>query len=403
MAKIALMGYGVVGSGLIELIDNNKSKIDNLEVSSILVRCLSKHEGKKYSEYLTDNVEEFFSKEIDIVVEVMGSLHPAYEYVKRALQAKKHVVTANKDLIAEYGGELLSLAKESGVTLKFEASVGGGIPILKPLIESLEGNSIKSIRGILNGTTNYILTKMYNENVDYEEALKEAQALGFAEANPDSDVLGYDAARKLAILSTIAYKNRISWKNINIEGINNLERQDFIYAKELGYRIKLIAESIMEGDQVYASVRPALVKEGSILSTINNEVNGVVFHGDAVGEVSFTGKGAGMLPTGSAVFGDVLDIIRGRKETSENYLNEILVNRYIDSEVGVLIRIKTKEKKNVIKKLRLEFPDLQLVGEKRDELALYINALGENKIQDALERLKLDGNIISFKKLLRAV
>ena len=403
MAKISLLGYGVVGSGLIELINNNKSKIDNLEVSSILVRCLDKHKDKKYSQCLTDDVEKFFKAESDIVVEVMGSLHPTYEYVKRALSAKKHVVTANKDLIAEFGGELLTIAKENGVCLKFEASVGGGIPILKPLIESLEGNNIKSIKGILNGTTNYILTKMNNENIDYESALKEAQALGFAEANPDSDVLGYDAARKLAILSTIAYKNRISWKNINIEGINNLERQDFIYAKELGYRIKLIAESIMEGEKVYASVRPSLVKEGSILSTIDNEVNGVVLHGDAVGDVSFTGKGAGMLPTGSAVFADVLDIIRGRKDTSENYLNELEVNKHIDNELSVLIRIKTEEKKRVIKKLRAKFPNLQLVGEKKDELAVYVNTKGEDSINDALEELKIDGSISSFKKLLRAV
>lgn len=403
MAKISLMGYGVVGSGLIELIENNKDKIENLEISSILVRCLDKHKDKRYNECLTNDVEEFFNKESDIVVEVMGALHPAYEYVKRALEARKHVVTANKDLIAEFGGELLNIAKENGVCLKFEASVGGGIPILKPLIECLEGNKIKSIRGILNGTTNYILTKMHNESVDYNVALKEAQDLGFAEANPDSDVLGYDAARKLAILSTIAFKNRISWRNINIEGINNLERQDFIYAKELGYKIKLIAESIIGDEGVYASVRPALVKEGSIFSTINNEVNGVVFHGDAVGEVSFTGKGAGMLPTGSAVFSDVLDIIKGRREIFENYIDEIKVNKYINNELSVLIRIKTNEKKNVIKKLRANFTDLQLVGERRDELAIYLNVLGESKINEVLETLKIDGSIISFKKLLRAV
>lgn len=403
MTKISIIGYGVVGSGLIELIDNNKGKIGDLEVASILVKSIEKHKDKKYNENVTDDAEEFFSKDCDIVAEVMGGLHPAYEHVKRALLTKKHVVTANKDLIAEYGGELLKLAKENKVSLKFEASVGGGIPILKPLIESLEGNEIKRIKGILNGTTNYILTKMYNENVDYADALKEAQDLGFAEANPDSDVLGYDAARKLAILSTIAYKSRISWKNMNIEGINNLERQDFIYAKELGYKIKLMAESELEEGQVYASVRPALVREGSILSTINNEVNGVIFHGDAVGDVTFTGKGAGMLPTGSAVFSDVLDILRGRKDTSENYINEIEVNKYIENGLEALIRVKTKNKKVVIKALRTNYPDLQLVGERTDELAVFFNAKGEKQVIELLENLKSEGSISEYKKLFRAI
>ena len=199
--KIAILGYGTVGKGLVEMIDSNKGK-RNIEIASILVRDKNKYKSSKYEHLITEDIEEVFNKEFDILVELIGGLNPAYKYIKRALESKINVVTANKDMLAEYGDKLVKIAKENNVSLRFEASVGGGIPVLKPLIESLEGNLIESMYAILNGTTNYILSKMYDENLSYEEVLKEAQELGFAEANPESDVQGYDAARKLSILST---------------------------------------------------------------------------------------------------------------------------------------------------------------------------------------------------------
>ncbi|MBL4933425.1 homoserine dehydrogenase [Clostridium paridis] len=399
MVRISLLGYGVVGTGLIELLEKNKDKLENIEVVSILVRNLEKHENKKFSEILTTDTEEFFSKETDIVVEVMGGINPAYEFVKRALSLGRNVVTANKDLIAEYGGKLIDIARRKDVNLKFEASVGGGIPLLKPLLESLEGNEIKSITGILNGTTNFILTKMSRENLCYSKALREAQKQGFAEANPESDVMGYDAARKLAILSTLAYKKKISWKDINTKGITELERQDFIYAKELGYQIKLIAVSKKVRNEVYASVEPALIDGDSLFSQINDEVNGVIFHGDAVGDVSFTGKGAGMLPTASAVYSDILDIIKGRGELPTKYEEEVIIKETTYDKSSLLIRMKTNDKRSAIKAVREKFNKAQLVGERKDEIAFYLEIESEVEIIKLLNTLIKEGKINSYTRL----
>ena len=200
----------------------------------------------------------------------MGGLHPSFEYIKRALENRINVVTANKDMLAEYGDKLAKIANKNKVSLKFEASVGGGIPVVKPLTESLEGNVINSIYAILNGTTNFILSKMYNEGSSYEKVLKEAQELGFAEANPESDVEGYDAARKLSILSTLAYNRRVYWKDFYLEGISNIDSKDIDYAKKLGCKIKLVGQSKLNNDRVSGFVRPVLVDNNSLLSKIDN-------------------------------------------------------------------------------------------------------------------------------------
>ena len=225
--KIGILGYGTVASGLVDIIDNNKDKRD-ISLEGIQVRDVKKHEKRRH----------IFKKDVDVIVELLGGLHPSYEYLKRAIENKINVVTANKDMLAEFGGELVSLAKENGVCIKFEASVGGGLFVLKSLIESLEGNEIDSISAILNGTTNFILSKMYDENLSYDEALKQAQDLGFAEANPEADVMGYDAGRKLSILSTLSFNKRIYWKDFYLEGINKIEPKDIEYAKQLGCKIK---------------------------------------------------------------------------------------------------------------------------------------------------------------------
>ena len=319
--KIGILGYGTVASGLVDIIDNNKDKRD-ISIEGILVRDVKKHEHRKHADVLTDNIEDIFKKDVDVIVELLGGLHPSYEYLKRAIENKINVVTANKDMLAEFGGELVSLAKENGVCIKFEASVGGGIPVLKPLIESLEGNEIDSISAILNGTTNFILSKMYDENLSYDEALKQAQDLGFAEANPEADVMGYDAGRKLSILSTLSFNKRIYWKDFYLEGINKIEPKDIEYAKQLGCKIKLVGRSKINNGKVNGYVRPVLVGNDDIISKIDNEFNIIVVNGDFLGEVSFVGKGAGKDATGSAVYADVLDIYDNRLNNVDAFIKE---------------------------------------------------------------------------------
>ncbi len=406
MASIAILGYGVVGTGTAELINKNKERFkkitgEELKLSNILVRNIEKHKQKKNSKILTDNFENILKSPVDIIVEVMGGINPAYKYVKKALASKKHVVTANKDLMAEHGKELLDIAHENGVTLNFEASVGGGIPILKPLMECLTGNEIVSIKAILNGTTNFILSKMYSENMSYEDALKIAQDLGFAEANPDSDVLGYDAARKLSILSTIAYDKKINWKDIHIEGITNIDADDFKYAKANGYNIKLLAISRQEDDGIFASVQPVIVDKNSELSKIENELNAIVIKGDAVGDVVFSGKGAGMFPTASAVFGDIADIIQNRNKKSIQFNNKnAKIQTLYNYKADWLIRIKTTTKINTICNLTQNFKNCYLFKNElnpKDEVVAIIKEETENDLNYKLQEL-IDSNHTEYIK-----
>ncbi|MCH3964742.1 MAG: homoserine dehydrogenase [Clostridium sp.] len=409
MAVIAMLGYGVVGSGVAELISKNKDKFKNrlneeLEISNILVRNIEKHVGSKNKNLLTDNIEDIFRKRVDIVVEAMGGLNPSYEYVKRALKMKKHVVTANKDLIAEYGHELLNLANQNGVTIHFEASVGGGIPILKSMNDCLVGNEIESIECILNGTTNFILSKMNHENMDYQDALKLAQKLGFAEANPDSDVKGYDAARKLSILSTIAYNKRVYWKDMKIEGITCIDQEDFRYAKMEGCSIKLLGISKKYNDRVYASVRPVMIKENSVLGRIEDEYNAILVKGDAVGDVMFSGKGAGMFPTASSVFADIADIIMHKDEVISLNDEKAEVNKNWDSEGKWLLRVKTNDRIKVIESITDNFGNSYIfsnaVSKDENEVAAFVKAESECEIDKYMEAVKQSEFVESIKKLL---
>jgi homoserine dehydrogenase len=405
MKNIAVLGYGVVGTGLIELIEKNRNKDGEYEiqVETILVKHKEKHLKKKLSDKITDSFEEVFSKEWDILVEVIGGINPAYKYVKKALSLGKHVVTANKDLIAEYGDELFQLAKDNGASLKFEASVAGGIPIIKPLTESLSGNDIRSVKGIINGTTNFILSKMYEEGIEYEEALREAQVLGFAEANPDSDVLGYDAARKLAILSTLAFKRRVFWKDIETEGITTIDSKDFAYAKRANCKIKLLSYSKKEENKVFASVKPVLIDSESDFYRVNNEVNSVIVSGDAVGELVFKGSGAGMFPTASAVYGDIIDLALNK--------NSIVINSFSEDKFNIesnlkekfqsLIRINTDNKESLIKELSNRFLSAELIDIFDNEIGLLVDGYTEVEIQEDLVLLKKLSYVNNVKRILK--
>lgn len=398
--KIGILGYGTVGSGLVEIIDNN-SEMRNIEISSILVRDKEKYKEVNHYDKITTNIDDVFGEEIEILVELMGSLNPSYEYIKKALDRKIHVVTANKDLIAEYGKELIEIANKNNVSIKFEASVGGGIPVLKPLIESLEGNRIDSIKAILNGTTNFILSKMYDENLSYQDALKQAQQLGFAEANPESDVMGYDAARKLSIISTIAYNHRIYWKDIYLEGITDIDEKDIDYAKKINCKIKLLGQSDSTENYINASVRPVLVSNDSILSHINNEYNAVIVNGDSVGELSFIGKGAGKLATGSAVYSDILDIVDSRSKKINSFLNKkTKVNQIIKNKCSALVRFSSYKKKEILEIIKVCSENYEILDEK-DELVLFINANSEHEINNSICVIRDFGYCQNARKMIK--
>ena len=398
--KIAILGYGTVGQGLIEMIEGNKEK-RNIEIKGILVRDKNKYKSSKYANIITEDIEDIFKNDIDILVELMGGLHPSYEYIKRALENKINVVTANKDMLAEYGYKLVKIAKENEVSLKFEASVGGGIPVLKPLTESLEGNDIESMYAILNGTTNFILSKMYNEGLSYEEVLKEAQELGFAEANPEADVEGYDAARKLSILSTLAYHRRVYWKDFYLEGISKIDMKDMDYAKKLGCKIKLVGQSRKNKENVSGFVRPVLVDNDSLLSKIDNEYNIVVFNGDSVGEVSFVGKGAGKEPTGSAVYADLIDIFDKRISNIDSFIQDkIPVEKTISNNCQVLLRFKSPQTQEIIELIEACVDKFEII-EDNDELAIMVYADSEYEINNILCLIKDKGYCKESRTLLK--
>ncbi len=356
--KLGILGMGTVASGLINIIEFNNSKIieeldKNLVVNKVLVNSLDKKRNVnlKKEVYTTDAYEVINDKDAQIIVELIGGIYPAYDYVKAALNNKKHVVTANKALIATHGGELEELADQNGVKLMYEASVAGGIPIINTISENLAANQFEQITGIINGTTNFILTQMTDNGLEYEEAVKEAQRLGFAEADPSSDVEGDDAAYKISILSTIAFNQRINIKDIPKEGITKISKEDIRYAKELGYNIKLLASAVRNNNEIELRVHPAFVPVYHPLSTVKNEFNAIFLKGNAVGELMFYGKGAGSLPTGSAVLGDIMSIVKNRKieaagnrdNDSCNIVNKAYKPYYIRFEVidkpGVLGKI----------------------------------------------------------------
>lgn len=398
--RIAILGYGTVGKGLVEMIEGNKEK-RNIEITNILVRNKDKYKSSKYSDKITENIEDVFNTDIDILVELMGGLHPSYEYIKRALENKINVVTANKDMLAEYGDKLVKISKDNKVSLRFEASVGGGIPVLKPLTESLEGNNIESVYAILNGTTNFILSKMYDEGLPYEEVLKEAQDLGFAEANPEADVEGYDAARKLSILSTLAYHRRVYWKDFYLEGISNIDMKDIDYAKKMGCKIKLVGQSRKNDKTVSGFVRPVLVDNNSLLSKIDNEYNIVVLNGNSVGELSFVGKGAGKEPTGSAVYSDLIDILDKRISNIDSFMKDkIEVEKTISSNCQVLLRFKSPKKEEIIELIKACVDKYEII-EDNDELAIMVYADSEYEINNILCLIKDKGYCKESRKILK--
>ena len=316
MKYAAVLGYGTVGSGVVKVISTNKELIEKNVGEALCVKHvldLRTFPGDPVEEILTNDFNTILNDpEVDIVVETMGGLHPAYDFTKAALEAGKSVCTSNKELVAAFGLELMNTAKEHGANYLFEASCGGGIPIIRPLMTSLTGDEILEITGILNGTTNYILTQMAQNGTSFDDALKDAQAKGFAELHPEADIEGYDPCRKISILSEIAYGKAVDFNDIHCEGITKVTTDDFAYAGALGCAVKLLASSVKTEAGYQIMVSPYLVSQDSPLYAVNGVFNAVFVKGNMLGDSMFYGSGAGSLPTASAVVGDVVDLAKNK-------------------------------------------------------------------------------------------
>lgn len=312
--NIAVLGYGTVGSGVVEVLKTNSALIAahaGEEINVKYVLDLRDFPGDPIQEKIVHDFQVILDDDsIEIVVEVMGGTNAAYSFVKQSLLAGKSVATSNKELVAKYGAELIAVAREKNINFMFEASVGGGIPILRPMISSLTADEIIEISGILNGTTNYMLTKMNEEGLAYDDVLKNAQDLGYAERNPAADVEGFDACRKIAILTSLAYGKQVDFEDIYTEGITKITDTDFKYAKKLGTSIKLLATSRCEDGRIFAMVSPKMIASDNPLYSVSDVFNAVYVEGNMLGGTMFYGKGAGKLPTASAVVSDVIEEVR---------------------------------------------------------------------------------------------
>ncbi len=419
--KIGLLGLGTVGGGVYKLIERQKEEMAdktgaNVEIAGILVHNLNKKREGVDENLLTDRWEDIIGNdEIEIIIEVMGGIEPARTMIGEALRAGKNVVTANKDLLAVYGEELLAIAEERKVDLMFEAAVAGGIPIMRPLRQCLAGNEISEVMGIVNGTTNYILTKMFEKGMSFEEALGKATELGYAEADPTADIEGLDAGRKVAIMASSAFHSRVVFDDVHVEGITKITAQDIKYAKEFDSVIKLIGIARNTPEGVEACVYPMLLSEEHPLASVRNSFNGVFVHGDAVDDVMFYGRGAGELPTASAVMGDVIDVVRniacgctGRitctcyRDTPvkqfDDIRNKFFLRMQVDNQPGVLASIASvfgAHKVSINKVVQ------KIVTDGIAELVIVTDAVKEYHMQNALDHLLCMKTVKEISSVIR--
>jgi homoserine dehydrogenase len=411
MINVGILGYGVVGSGVAEVIKTNSSSITARSGEEIVVKKIldiRDFTDSPDQNVLTKNSDDIFNDDsISIVVETIGGVKIAYEFTKKALSKGKNVVTSNKELVATYGPELLKLAKDNNVNYLFEASVGGGIPIIRPLNQCLAANELIGITGILNGTTNYILTQMKKEGKNFSEALKEAQINGYAEADPTADIKGHDACRKIAILSSIAYNEFVDYKEIHTEGIAEITLADFKYAEAMNSTIKLIGISKKIDDKIFARVSPVLINKSNPLSNVEDVFNAIVVKGNAIGDAMFYGRGAGKLPTASAAVADIIDIAKHSGSCSGT-LWEVkdLSNMidFMDSETKVFVRISVRDSDKAKKLISTVFNKvtyIKAVSEIEDEIAFITELNTERFLQSGIERLKSDDAINEVVSVIR--
>ena len=395
MIEIAIMGHGVVGSGVAEIITSHKQKLysaigEEIHIKKIL--DLREFPDSPLADRFTKDFDLILNDvEIRVVAEVMGGIHPAYDYTKALLKAGKSVVTSNKELVAAKGAELLEIARANNVNYLFEASVGGGIPIIRPMNQCLVANDVSEISGILNGTTNFILTKMFDDGMDFDSALKLAQQLGYAERNPAADIEGHDACRKICILASLATGKHVYPKNIYTEGITRITNRDVLYAEKAGCVIKLIGNAkLLDNGMLDIYVAPMLIGKDGPLANIKGVFNGIVVNGDCTDEVMFYGKGAGSMPTASAVVADIVDSCHHLKQRRFLFWadsNNENILPHSESRTAVYLRIDSPEALPEVEKL---FGEVEVIVES-DELAVITGEFTVCEIYGKIDELEKSG------------
>lgn len=392
MTNVAILGFGVVGGGVAELLTKNYHLVKELGGDDINIKYildLRDFPGSPFEDKVVHDYNIILAdKDVDCVIEAMGGSHPAYEYTVAALKSGKNVVTSNKEVVANYGDEFLRLADENGVCYRFEAAVGGGIPVISPIINCIKQNRITEVRGILNGTTNYILTKMFSFGASFEESLKDAQERGYAERNPDADVLGTDACRKITILTALASGRLLPTGKIHTEGITKIRKEDVLAAESVGLSIKLLGRCIFTDEGMQVMVAPFMIGADSPLANVSGVYNAVEVVGEPIGNVMFYGQGAGAGATASAVVGDLMQIMRSGRNYAEP--------RWVKSEEGLLDFADLKARQYVALKntdassVTAAFGDVQFIlnGE---EISFITKAISERETVEAIEMLKQSG------------
>lgn len=421
--SIGLLGLGTVGSGVVQIVENHQDKLMHqigcpVKIKKILVKNMEKERGVIVDNHLlTVNADDILEDpEIDVVIEVMGGIEETRAYLLKAVRNKKHVVTANKDLMALYGPDLLAEATRNNCDLFYEASVAGGIPILRGLVDGLASDRITKMMGIVNGTTNFILTKMSKFGSPYEEVLAEAQALGYAESDPTADVEGLDAARKMAILATLGFSMNIDLADVSVKGITDISEEDLDYSRRLGYIMKLIGIASRTGEKVEVSVQPALLEETHPLASVNDEYNAVYVYGEAVGETMFYGPGAGSLPTATSVVSDLVNVMKnmrlgvnGRSAASPQYAKNLktadeifakyFLRLHVKDEIGVFAAITSLfSKHNVSFEKILQLP---LKESDQSEIVLVTHRATQKDFEDILQNLRETDLVHDIKSTYR--
>lgn len=397
MVNLAIMGHGVVGSGVVEVVLSHQAGIERHAHDALNIKYvldLKEFPDSPVADRFTKNFDDIVNDPtVEIVVEVMGGLHPSFEFVHQCLCAGKSVVTSNKELVAAKGAELLAAAKEHNVNFLFEASVGGGIPIIRPISQCLAANSVLEIAGILNGTTNFILTKMIDERMSFEAALALAQQKGYAERDPSADIEGHDACRKICILAALAFGKHVYPEQVHTEGISQISLSDVAFARAWGGEIKLIGNvKRMENGQIQILVCPMFVRQNNMMAAIDDVFNGIMVNGDATGEVLFYGKGAGKLPTASAVVADVIDCMKHREARKYLFWSDDAqpdyVQDYLDRETAMYVRISGPA---AVEQVESVFGHIQWIVStdvNPEEKAFVTQTLPERMIREKLARLE---------------
>ena len=403
MVQSAVMGYGVVGSGVVEVLSEHKESIakrTKQEIGIKYILDIREFPDSPFKDKFTKSFDDILNdEEVKVVAEVMGGVHPAYEFTKQLLESGKSVVTSNKELVATKGAELLKIAKEHNVNYLFEASVGGGIPIIRPLSQCLAANDVIEIAGILNGTTNFILTKMIRENMSFDDALKMAQKLGYAEKDPTADVEGHDACRKICILASLAYGKHVYPEYVHASGITKIALEDVAYAASWGGVIKLIGQvKKLDDGKLDVTVEPMLISKESQLANVDDVFNGILVRGDSTGDVVFYGKGAGKLPTASAVVADIIDCVKHLKARKYLYWSDgdgSIVKPYEETVYPIYIRVgSTLNKQAVFEKVSALFKNTRSIvrtNAPENEFAFVTDDMSVSEQINALSALENDG------------